>query len=101
MEVDVISMVWTKMQSELERIRSSVRSVTTLTERAETAGGIESVLLAAAPLTATGSAAGDLLWISNGRKSGEAANAGTGVPAYFNPATNTWKRFEDNADVTI
>lgn len=36
---------------------------------------------------------------TNGRKSGEGVGAGTGVPVYWNSATNQWLLFEDNSVV--
>lgn len=101
MEVNMIELVWKQLQADLDRVRRGVASITTLSERSETTGGIEADILANAPLSADGATSGDLMFITNGRKAGEGAGVGTGVPAYFNPGTNTWKRFEDNADVTI
>ncbi|MGY2047950.1 DUF2793 domain-containing protein [Methylobacterium sp. JK268] len=41
--------------------------------------------------------AGALIHVSNARKVGEAAGAGTGVPAYF--AGNSWRRLSDDSPV--
>lgn len=98
---DVIDMIWQELQAELDKVRAQVVHSQVLGERSETTGGVEAVILADAPLAADGAAAGDMLFITNGRKSGEGGGAGTGVPAYYNAGTDTWKRFEDNADVVI
>lgn len=97
---DVIDMLWNQLQTELDQIRTQIRTTTLRTERAETAGGVSSMLLADAPLFVDGAGPGDLLWISNGRKSGETAGNGTGVLAAFNDATNTWLNVADYTTVT-
>ncbi len=38
-----------------------------------------------------------LRFITNARKSGEGVGAGTGLPAFYNDATNTWVDFMGNA----
>lgn len=38
-------------------------------------------------------------YASNGRKAGETAGNGTGVPVWFNAATNQWVTFYDNSAV--
>jgi hypothetical protein len=53
--------------------------------------------VAALPTTA---ATGTFYWASNGRKGGEGVGAGTGLPVYFNPATNQWYTFSGNIQVT-
>ena len=37
-------------------------------------------------------------WVRDGRKQSESANSGTGVYAYYDPTTDTWRRF-DNTEV--
>lgn len=41
-----------------------------------------------------------IAYVSNGRKSGEGAGAGTGVPVFWNTSTNQWLCFHDNSVVT-
>lgn len=36
---------------------------------------------------------------SNGRKSGDASGSGTGVPVYYDVASNKWLSFYDNHEV--
>jgi hypothetical protein len=98
---DVIDMVWKEMQKSIDSIQSQVVRAKNLTERAETAGGVEAVTLANAPLAAGGSIAGDLLFITNGRKVGEGAGAGTGTLCYYNTATDSWFRVGDDTAVAI
>jgi hypothetical protein len=42
---------------------------------------------------------GRTAFVTNGRKTGEGAAAGTGIPAYF--STAAWRRYYDDAAVTI
>jgi hypothetical protein len=99
---DMISMVWREVKADIDALRQQNLLILTKLDRSETTGGISESTLANAPLAVSGGVKnGDLLWISNGRKSGEGVGVGTGVPAYYNVATDTWKRFEDNADVTV
>jgi hypothetical protein len=53
--------------------------------------------VAGLPATA---ASGQWAFASNGRKPGEGAAAGTGVPVFFNTATNTWFAYTSGAVVT-
>ncbi len=41
---------------------------------------------------------GDQVYISNGRKAGEAASAGTGIPAYY--SGGSWRTYRDDTAVT-
>lgn len=54
-----------------------------------------------ADLPTSGVRDGAMVWVSNGRKSGEGASAGTGILAYFNESTLSWLRFRDDAAVTV
>jgi len=72
------------------------------TDRAETSGGFPQSTLALAPLQANAAAtlrSGDTLFITDGRKPGEGGGAGTGVPAYYNKATDQWLRMSDDTAV--
>lgn len=63
-------------------------------DRAEVAGGVRA--LAFASLPAAGQP-GRLLFVTNGRKTGEGAGAGTGVLAYDDGAA--WRRVDDGTTV--
>lgn len=45
-------------------------------------------------------AAGQFYFASNGRKAGEGAGVGTGLPVYWNAATSQWYTFSGNIQVT-
>lgn len=87
---DMASMVWTDLNKQIEDIKARVDTLEKRTERSETTSGHPNSLTAAAPLSGQGAKMGDELWLSDGRKSGEAAGAGTGVLAFYDPATNAW-----------
>lgn len=64
--------------------------------RSEYTGGFARLTVADLPLAGQ---AGQCYWVTDGRKSGEGAGAGTGVIGFWNVATNEWLRVEDNAVV--
>lgn len=99
--MNAIDIVWMQLQSEIQTL---TRRVTNLEQRSEITGETFSFpmsTLAGAPLAADGMNAFAVRFITDGRKSGETAGNGTGIPAYYNPATNNWRRFYDDAAVTI
>lgn len=103
---DMVDLVYAELRAELNTLKSQVVK-NARTERAEIADSIPAYTLAAAPL-ATDGGLGDgtaggyitLAWISNGRKSGEGAGAGTGILAYYNTATDSWFGVRSEVAVT-
>lgn len=55
--------------------------------------------LADAPLAADGMVTYACRFISDGRKAGEGAGTGTGVPGYYDPTTDSWLLFRDDTAV--
>lgn len=53
-----------------------------------------------ATLPTTGVSPGQMAWAADGRKSGEGAGVGTGLPVYWNSATSQWFTVWGNALVT-
>lgn len=94
-------LVFEDLNKQLAAVKADVRLLELRTERAETASGVLELTLAAAPLAVNGAKGGDMLFISDGRKSGEGAGAGTGLIAYYNPATDSWYRPADDTAVAI
>lgn len=88
--------IWEALQHEIKRLQEIDGTLTVQTERSETTSGVQSYTLATAPLFANGAKGGDMIWISNGRKTGEGVGAGTGIVAYYNPNTNSYYRFADD-----
>lgn len=102
MTSSMVEFIYDLLQQQLDSQREDLDRLTVLTERAETAGGVAQSILADAPNAAIGGVgAGDLLFITNGRKIGEGALAGTGVLAYYNPPTDDWRRVSDDTAVAI
>lgn len=83
-------MIYEDLQGQVKATNKKLATATAQSERAETSAGHPSGTLASAPLAANGARAGDQYFVTNGRKVGEGAGAGTGVMAYYNPATNSW-----------
>lgn len=52
-----------------------------------------------ANLPSAGLRNGALAWVSDGRKVGEGASAGTGALAYYDVASGNWLRFGDDTAV--
>lgn len=95
-----VEYVYNTLTARLDAQDERLNRLYAISERAETAGGMASSTLASAPLLATGGVSGgDMLFITDGRKVGEGALAGTGVPAYYNPATDQWYRMSDDTAV--
>lgn len=101
MQQDVTEMIWTTLQGELNKVRQQAGKAITLSERSETAGAVVAVRLDEAPKAANGAARGDVLFLTNVRKVGEAAGAGTGTLCYFNAATDSWFRVGDDTAAVI
>jgi hypothetical protein len=94
-----VEKVFAYLQEQLGLTRQSLIAAS-MTDRAETAGGFPQSTFANAPLLATGKVrSGDALFITDGRKPGEGSGAGTGVPAYYNQATDQWFRMSDDTAV--
>lgn len=99
---EFVNRVYEMLSAEIALTNKRIDTVITLTERAETAGGMATATLAeaqAAPADTLSN--GDMWFISNGRKTGEAAGAGTGLPCWYNAATGEWLKFSDNLVVSI
>jgi len=89
-----------RITADIKRLKRKINRLTQIVERAETTGGIVAYALASAPVNATGGMSNgvsfvDIAWISNGRKTGEGAGAGTGVLATFDANLNQWLRVGD------
>lgn len=65
-------------------------------ERSEITGSVEPLLFAVLP---TPGQAGRLLFVTNGRKTGEGVGAGTGVLAYDDGVA--WRRTADDTTVAV
>lgn len=98
---EVAEMVWESLQQEVKILRSRVDNLIIRSERSETTSGVPAYTLATAPLAADNAKGGDMVFISNGRKTGEGVGVGTGIVAYYNPNTNSYYRFADDTAVVV
>lgn len=95
----MLKAMWDSLQADIRGLQSQDEEIIIRGERSETASGVAFYTLATAPLAAQGARAGDMVFITNGRKTGEGAGLGTGLVAYYNPATNSYYRFADDTAV--
>ncbi len=91
-----------------ELLRDDINTLTRRVDKTEKRSGIanttfafESSTLVNAPLAAQGMTTSAVRWITDGRKGGEGVGVGTGIPAYYNPATDEWLRFSDDTAVLV
>lgn len=102
---EMVELVYRELKDELSKMRVQVEKAQRV-ERAEIADSIPAYELADAPLAAEGGL-GDgasyitLAWISDGRKSGETAGNGTGILAFYDSSTDTWKGVRSEVAVTV
>lgn len=83
-----------RLISRIERNETKIRKLSVQSLRSESTGGVESVT----GIPSTGSA-GSLIYITNGRKSGEGIGAGTGIVAYHDGSN--WYRFADDTVAAV
>jgi hypothetical protein len=92
--------VYKELRQELSAVNQRVDALTNRTERAEYTDGIVAFAHADLPTNpADGTAYITLVWVSDGRKSGEGAGAGTGVLAVY--SNGNWLRTSDYATVSV
>lgn len=102
----LVGEVYRALKSDMQAQAKQLQQITLSTQRSETAGGVRSFTLANAPVAATGGMSNgsqflDLIFISNGRKSGEAAGAGTGQLCYYDSSVDTYRCVRDDSIVTV
>lgn len=102
----LLEAIYTELKQDIASLRQQIADTRLKTVRAETAGGVRAFTYADAPRAAQGGMSDgsqyiDLIWISNGRKSGEAAGAGTGQLCYYDQSIDDYRRVRDDTVVTI
>lgn len=102
---DMVELVYSELKKQLDTLQTQIDR-TKRVERAEIADSVPAYTLATAPTNSsgglgTGTTYVTLAWISNGRKAGEGAGAGTGVLAVFQSSTNQWLRLTDYSVVVV
>lgn len=103
--MDIIEWMWREIQLDIARLEARVSKIERRSERAETAGGVQSFTYETRPLAANGGMSDgtsnlDVINISNGRKSGEGAGDGTGQMCYYDAAIDDWRRIRDDTVIT-
>lgn len=103
--MDIIEWMWREVTADIKALDARVSKIERRTERAETAGGVQSYTYASRPLAATGGMSNggsyiDLAWISNGRKAAEGVGLGTGQLCYYDSTANDWRCVRDDSIVT-
>jgi hypothetical protein len=99
---DMVGFVWRQLGEQISQAQANAQRALLRSEQAPIAQGVQSATLANAPaLAGTLTDGVTILFISNGRKSGEGVGAGTGVLAYYNPATSSWFRTADDTAVVV
>ncbi len=78
-----------------EEIAKRLRALETA-QRAEIAGGLDAILFANLK---TPGQAGRMVFVTDGRKTGEGAGVGTGTPAYDDGVA--WRRTSDDTTVAV
>lgn len=105
--IDVLDLIWDQLQAQIAALSTRVDDLEQRSESSETAGGVVAFAYADAPRAAQGGmqtdnlAYADFIFVADGRKSGEGVGAGTGVPAYYDPAIDDYRKFSDDAIVTV
>lgn len=96
---EVLDFIWSKLNEEVQTRRGETAKLNAI-EKAGEAFSFPISTLADAPLAADGMSTYACRFISDGRKGGEGAGLGTGLPCYYNPVTDQWLTFHDNTAVT-
>lgn len=99
---DIVDIIWDKLQSDIADIKNGLADLHNVTEQAQYVDGIPAFTFANLPATglANGTTYLTIAFCSNGRKGGEGAGVGTGVPVYWNAASAQWLKFSDDTVVT-
>lgn len=102
---DMVELVYRELKEQLNTVQTQLDRNRRV-ERAEQADSIPASTLALAPLAASGGLGTGvsyitLRWISNGRRPTQGAGLGTGVLAFYESSSDTWRNIHDYAAVTV
>lgn len=103
MPKDLIELVYTNLHQEQAKEKASRKRKGVISDRAEYTDGAIVMAYADLPTEGLGNSINfvTFLFVSNGRKPGEGAGAGTGVFAYWDDIAQQWKNMHDYAQVVI
>lgn len=99
----IIDQVWIELKKEIAAVRADVAALHGTTEQAGYSDGVPAFTFANLPASGLGNGTSyiTIAFCSNGRKGGEGAGVGTGVPVYWNAASSQWLKFSDDTVVTV
>lgn len=100
---DILDMVYDSLKKEIAANKKATVKLLTTTEQSQYVDGIPAYTFANLPTDglANGTTYLTIAFCSNGRKGGEGAGNGTGVPVYWNSASSQWLKFSDDTVVTV
>lgn len=96
---DLLELVWDRINERVTPLEATIDELRQDSQVARSAYAFPQTTLANAPLAADGMTTAEMRFITDGRKGGESAGNGTGVPAYYDPTSDSWLNFYDNAAV--
>jgi len=96
---DVVKARFALLKQDLLRQQALVQEQKRKTERSMIGWSFNNYELATAPLAAQGMTGYAVAFITDGRKQGEGAGNGTGVPSYYDPDTDSWLKFSTDTAV--
>jgi len=91
---DIVSDMYEHMNVTTKRIKTELRN--SPTGVSNSTYSFKTYTVSQLPINLSGFM---VAYASNGRKASETAGNGTGVPVYYNVATNSWLTFHDNSTV--
>lgn len=89
----MIEQIYNDLQNGLASLRRDMREISQNSDVVGAAYGFPVSTLANAPLAADGQITYAVRFISDARKSGEGVGLGTGLPAFYDPASDSWLDF--------
>lgn len=96
--MSAIERMWVFLQRQIDELGQRVEDLEARSGVANTTFAFNESTLANAP---TGMTTNAQWFITDGRKQGEGAGNGTGIPAYYDVATSAWVRYSDDTAVVI
>lgn len=96
---DAVKAQFNRLKKQLELTSNLATEQKRKTERSMIGWSFNNYELSEAPLAADGMTGYAVAFITDGRKQGEGAGNGTGIPAYYDPDTDTWLKFSTDTAV--
>lgn len=102
-DTDLIDMVYTRLKKDVDTVRRRQKQTAQKSEGALFTDGLVAFAYADLPTDGLGDNVSyiTIVFVSDGRKSGEGAGAGTGVVAYYDVASGNWLNIADYSQVLV